>query len=118
MDENESKVFQDETEEEELIESGVYVHDFRKPLLYNGVEFLHLTFDFSSLTGRDMRKISEEMKKTGKFTILKQIEDEFLLRCAVRACREKIGEDAFDIMSAVDYNKILARTQSFFSQSA
>lgn len=97
--------------------SFVYVHEFKKPLSYNGNTYEKLTFDWGSLTGRDGLAIENELQSLGKPVIIPTLSGEYLMRMAVRACDKPIGADAFEVMSLSDYNRIRSSARSFLLRS-
>lgn len=94
-----------------------YVHEFKKPFVYDGNTYEKLTFDWGTLTGRDGLAIENELQALGKPVIIPTLSGEYLLRMAVRACDKPIGADAFELMSLSDYNRIRSSARSFLLKS-
>lgn len=92
---------------------GVYVHEFKKPITYNGKTYTELTFEWDKLTGNDSRAIVQEVERRGKTVVAPAFSVDYLVRMAARACTEKIGIDAFDLMSIRDFNMIWSAARSF-----
>lgn len=94
--------------------SGTYTHIFKKPFQWEGKTYGQLTFDFESLTGRDSLKISRELAAKSIKNSVPYFEAEFQIRVAARACTEKIGIDALENMSMIDFEQIMNRVRNFF----
>lgn len=93
---------------------GAYVHQFKTPFKWDGKEYDSLTFDFESLTGADVIKIIDEQSMLGgNVAPIRQFDVHFQLGVAVRACNEKLGQDAYLAMKMGDLNKILDRARGF-----
>lgn len=96
---------------------GAYVHVFRKPFTYEGKTYETLTFDFAKLTGKDALVIQDELDAQGKAILIKQMNDNYLLRVAVRACTTPIGTDVLSAAPLSEFNKIMGRARSFLLRS-
>lgn len=96
---------------------GVFTHTFKKPFDWEGRTYGEITFDMDSLTGRDMLDINAELKANGLIPIVRNLDIEFLMRAAVKACKEPLGSDAFEAMSGRDFNSIINRAQGFFTHA-
>lgn len=96
---------------------GAYVHVFRKPFTYENKTYETLTFDFAKLTGRDALAIQDELDAQGKAVLVKQMNDNYLLRVAVRACTTPIGTDVLSAAPLVEFNKIMKQARSFLLRS-
>lgn len=96
---------------------GAYVHVFRKPFTYENKTYETLTFDFAKLTGRDALAIQDELDAQGKAVLVKQMNDNYLLRVAVRACTTPIGADVLSAAPLVEFSKIMKRARSFLLRS-
>ncbi|NMA36991.1 MAG: phage tail assembly protein [Papillibacter sp.] len=104
--------------EKEADNSGYsYTHKFIKPFSYDGKTYTELSFYWDRLTGRDSLAIENEMQLLGKTVVVHALSSDYLIRMAARACSEKIGIDAFDIMSIRDFNKIRSAARSFLLKS-
>ena len=104
--------------EKEAEEStGTFTHKFRKPFSYMGKNYTEMSFDWDSLTGRDGLEIEAELQALGKLAIVQAFSGAFLIRMAAKACTEKIGSDAFELMSLADSNKIRSAARSFLLAS-
>ena len=81
---------------------------------YEGRKIETVTFDFDSLTGRDIRNISREMKAEGTTILVKSLDDDFLARYAALAIQEEdIDVGLFDAMPGKDFNKIVSVARRF-----
>ena len=108
----EKKTAPAETEAAET--EGAYVHQFKTPFKWDGKEYETLTFDFDSLTGADVIKIIDEQSMLGgNVAPIRQFDVHFQLGVAVRACSERLGQDAYLAMKMGDLNKILDRARGF-----
>ena len=108
--------------EADVVSSGVYIHTFSRPFVFEGKTVGELYFDFDSLTAKDSLSIEAEMAAIGKAVIMPEISGEYLLRMAVRACTtlvegRRLGVDAFECMPLSDYNRIRGRARSFLLHS-
>lgn len=111
LDEKEVEIAQEEAKKEE--DSG-FNYKLKKPVQYNGKEYMELYFDFNSLTGGDALDVEDEMQRQGKGTVVvAAFNSEYLIRISARACREKVGADIFRYMSLFDYNRIRDRARNF-----
>jgi len=97
----------------ETLGGGVYTHKFAKPFEYNGRTYTELSFEWDKLTGKDSREIENELALRGKIVVSPAYSIEYIVRMAARACTERIGADAFDLMSIRDFNKIRGRARAF-----
>ena len=98
----------------EDVSDGLYRHTFSKPVFYEGRQIDAVTFDFDSLTGRDIRNISREMKAEGTTILVKSLDDDFLARYAALAIQEEdIDVGLFDAMPGKDFNKIVSVARRF-----
>jgi len=93
--------------------AGTFTHTFRKPFAYMGKTYTELRFDWESLTGRDSLAIEAELQALGTPVIVPTFSGAYLIRMAAKACTEKIGADAFELMPLSDYNKIRSAARSF-----
>lgn len=90
---------------------------FKRPFTYQDKTYSALTFDWEKLTGDDGLAIENEMLQIGKAVVVPTFSGEYLIRMAARACRERIGSDAFGKMSLSEYNKIRSEARSFLLKS-
>lgn len=107
-----------EKAKEEAQEGGFsYTHLFSKPFTYMKVTYTELRFDWDSLIGRDAIEIENELQALRIAVVAPALSGPFLLRMAARACTEKIGADAFELMPLHDYNRIRNAARSFLLAS-
>ena len=97
--------------------TGTFTHKFRKPFSYMGKNYTEMGFDWDSLTGRDGLDIEAELQALGTPAIVQAFSGAYLIRMAAKACTEKIGSDAFELMSLTDSNKIRSAARSFLLAS-
>lgn len=96
--------------EEKVVSSG-YNHKFNKPFEYEGKKFTTLNFDFDKLTGQDMISIEEEMAAQSKYVITPEIDSDFMVRLAAKACG--VASDALMALPLKDFSKIRTETRNF-----
>ena len=94
-----------------------YVHNFVRPFSCEGKTYETLTFDFGKLTGRDGLAIQDELDAKGKAVLVKQMNDNYLLRVAARACTPPISADVISAMPLYEFNKIMGKARSFLLRS-
>ena len=90
-----------------------YTHTFRKPFTYMNKTYTELRFDWDSLTGQDGLSIEAELQALGTPVVVPAFSGAYLIRMAAKACTEKIGSDAFELMSLADYNRVRSAARSF-----
>jgi hypothetical protein len=90
---------------------------FRKPFVWQGVEYEKLSFDWDKLTGNDSLAVEREMQSLGIPLVVPAFSGDYLIRMAARACTTRIGADAFGAMSLPDHHKIRNAARSFLLQS-
>lgn len=96
---------------------GAYVHIFKRPFTYEKKTYDTLTFNFGKLTGEDALAIQDELDALGKAVVVKQVNDHYLIRVAVRACTTHVGTDVLSAMPIFEFNKILGKARSFLLRS-
>lgn len=84
-----------------------------KPLMYNGISYSELTFDFDGLSGKDSLAVENELARKGIQLLIPAFNGEYIIRVAARACTTKIGSDAIEMLSIRDYNKLRSRVRNF-----
>ncbi len=94
-----------------------YEHQFSRPFTYEGKTYETLTFDFGKLTGKDALAIQDTLDAQGKAVVVKQMNDNYLLQVAVRACTIPIGADVLSAAPLSEFNKIMGRARSFLLRS-
>lgn len=94
-----------------------YTHNFVRPFSYEGKTYDTLTFDFGKLTGRDGLAIQDELDAKGKAVVVKQMNDNYLLRVAARACTPPISADVISAMPLYEFNKIMQKARTFLLRS-
>lgn len=94
-----------------------YTHNFVRPFIYEGKTYETLTFDFGKLTGRDGLAIQDELDAKGKAVVVKQMNDNYLLRVAARACTIPISTDVITAMPLYEFNKIMQKARTFLLRS-
>ena len=94
--------------------AGVVVLELKKPLVYEGRTYERITLDLESLTGKDSMEVEEElmMRKKGA-VIYGALNNDYILGIAAKACKEKLGTDAFLMMSLKDHNQLKNAVRNF-----
>ena len=85
-----------------------YTHTFDTPFTFEGRTYDTLTFDFSKLSGDDDIAIENELQ-----ALVAEMSGEYQIRLAARACKERLGVDAFTAMPLRDFRRIRNRARSF-----
>lgn len=99
-------------------ESTEKVYTFKKPIEYNGKKYTTLTYDLESLTGQDSMDVEAELVRLRKGIVIEgSLNTDYIIRIFCKACKEKIGADAFQYMSLKDYNRIKTLTRNFLMES-
>ena len=88
-----------------------------KKVKYNGEEYKELDFDFTKLTGRDAMRIEQELQSQGIAVLMESVSGPYLIRLAVRACKQPIGTDFFENLPLLDYKKIKKLARNFILAS-
>ena len=84
---------------------------------YNDQEITELDFDFDKLTGADAMNIEEELQAIGKAVLVESASGPYMIRLAVRACKQDIGVDFFNRISMKDYMQIKKLARNFLIRS-
>ena len=94
----------------QAVEDGLREMDFGD---FEGRTYDTLTFDFSKLSGDDDIAIENELQALGKPVVVAEMSGEYQIRLAARACKERLGVDAFTAMPLRDFRRIRNRVRSF-----
>ena len=101
-------------------ETGSYTHTFKKPFQWKGRVFDTLTFDWTTLSGRDHLEIESEILMKGRTLISPAFTGDFLAGMAARACTERdekgkhvIDGQAVKEMSLTDFQVITREARGF-----
>ncbi|MCM1439156.1 MAG: phage tail assembly protein [Roseburia sp.] len=94
-----------------------YEHHFSRPFTYEGKTYETLTFDFGKLTGKDALAIQDTLDAQGKAVVVKQMNDNYLLQVAARACTTPIAANVIAAMPLYEFNKITKKARSFLLHS-
>ncbi|MBR3239155.1 MAG: hypothetical protein IKF99_12025 [Oscillospiraceae bacterium] len=90
---------------------------FKKPFMYDGVEYQELNFDLENLTGRDSLDVERELAMRGIQAPVLAFSGEYIIRIAAKACLEHIGSDAFEHMPMKEYSKVRNKIRNFLMSS-
>lgn len=111
---NENKNTEDDALDAEFASPGsVYVHKFKTPVKIGDKEYESLTFNFGKLTGKDFQLIEDEVNREGKAVVTAAYSGAFLKQMAVRACKESVGADDFDLLPLKEYDAIRKQARNF-----
>ena len=101
-------------------EVGSYTHTFHKQFQWKGRTFDSLTFDWTTLSGRDHLQIENEILMKGRTLVSPAFTGDFLTGMAALACTERdekgrrvIDTQAVMEMTMVDFQAITRRARSF-----
>ena len=95
-------------------ESEICTYKFDSPVEYDGKKIETLHFNFTELTGKDALAIDKELRSLGKVNLgAPALDNEYLMRLCVRACKEEVGYDIFEVMKMRDFLKITGLGRSF-----
>lgn len=113
---NEKAIVIDEdaiNEMKEKMTRGLYVHNFKKAIEWEGRTYASLTFDFDKLTGSDCIAVERELSARNIHPIVRSLDVNYQIGLAVRACDAPIGADMIEQLPIRDFNKITSRVQTF-----
>ncbi len=101
-------------------ETGSYTHTFKNPFQWKDRTFESLTFNWTTLKGRDHLEIEQEVLMRGRTLVSPAFTGEFLAGMAARACteREENGKRVIDgqaimEMDMVDFQAITRKARGF-----
>lgn len=101
-------------------ETGSYTHLFKNPFRWKGRTFESLTFDWTTLKGRDHLEIEQEVVMKGRTLVSPAFTGDFLSGMAARACTERdekgkrvINTQAVMEMDLVDFQAITRKARGF-----
>lgn len=107
-------------EAKEEPEAGRYTHTFKKPFQWKGRAFDSLTFDWTTLSGRDHLEIENEIMMKGRTLVSPAFTGDFLAGMAARACteRDEKGRRVIDGQAIVelpmgDFQAITRKARNF-----
>ena len=98
-------------------EGYTFTHKFREPFVYMGKGYTVLHFDWGSLIGADSLAIEAELAALGVPVLVPSLSAPYLIRMAAKACTDRIGADAFELMPLRDFTKIRNAARSFLLAS-
>jgi len=88
-----------------------------KPVLHDGKELSEISFDWGSLTGKDMLEIERKMNNTGRTMGSARFSGEFLEAMAERASDQHLDKGFFERMPLGDYNNVRDGAKNFLFYS-
>lgn len=102
---------------------GYYLHILNETVVFDGVAFREIRFDFEAMNGRDLLQVEDEMARKNKISVGVELSkvNQYLL--AVRAANQAREENGFIVTSDLleqlpmaDFNDICNATRRFFTQ--
>ena len=111
--------------EKEGFDFNSYTHHFPEPFTYEGKTHEKLTFNWTTLTGRDSLAIESEMAQNKKFlTNNNYYSEDYLVGMAVRACTDRdangiriVDADMLRALPIRDYQNISMSARRFLLRS-
>lgn len=101
-------------------EVGSYTHTFRKPFHWKDHVFETLTFDWTTMKGKDHLAIEQEVLMRGQTLVSPAFTGTFLAGMAARSCTERdekgkhvIDTQAIMEMDMVDFQAITRKARGF-----
>ncbi|MBE6901398.1 MAG: phage tail assembly protein [Ruminococcaceae bacterium] len=98
--------------DEEIEDGGVYIHKLKKPFTWEGTTYEELTFDFDSLTGKDMELVELEMSREHFIAYAPDSSSTYMFRLAARAA--KVHYSVIENLPLVEANTIRLKMKYFF----
>lgn len=101
-------------------DAGSYTHTFKEPYRWKERTFETLTFDWTSLTGRDHLEIENELTMKGRMLVSPSFSGDFLAGMAARSCteRDEKGKRMIDTQAVLempmrDFQTITRKARGF-----
>ena len=88
-----------------------------RPVLHDGKELNEVSFDWGSLTGKDMLEIERKMNAAGKTMGSACFSGDFLLGMAERASDQHLDKGFFERMPLGDYHNVRDGAKNFLFYS-
>lgn len=96
---------------------GVYTLTLAKPFTYEDITADKLTFDFEGLTVADSLAVEQELVTLGKPVIVRELNGDYLLRIACRACETKVSVDFLMRLPIRAGNNLMSAVRSFLMRA-
>lgn len=90
---------------------GAYVHELKKPFVYEDKTYTKFVFDFENLIGEDLVEIENEMAAVGEYALSPEISTSFLYRMAAKAAG--VGSDVIAHLPIGDFGRIKNKSRDF-----
>lgn len=120
VEEDAAEAVKAEEEAKKEPDIGHYTHTFKTPFRWKDREFESLTFDWTTLKGRDHLEIEQEVLMKGRTLVTPAFTGDFLAGMAARACTERnekgkrvIDRQAVAEMDMADFQAITRKAQAF-----
>lgn len=101
-------------------DESTYTHVFPKPFTWQGQTFERMTFDWSTLTGKDSAAVKRELQRRNIFAIVETHSDDYLIAMAARACTDRDGDNrrvvsgqTLEALPVCEYRRIRNKIQNF-----
>ena len=92
---------------------GQYIVAIKDTFEYMGKSYNELTFDFNTLKGQDCLDISAELALRGVTLVAPEFSMEYQRLFATKACLQKLPSDAYLLMPAKTFQRIVKGARSF-----
>jgi len=106
-----------ETDAEKAKSGGLNLSQFtsklKKPFEYMGKSYEELTFDFDSLSGQDCLDIGNELAARGVTVVAPEFSTEYQRTFAAKACIQRLPSDAYPMLPAKEFLKIVRAARTF-----
>ena len=83
----------------------------RKPIAWEGVTHEALELDLDALTGRDLMKVSRELRVAGEHVLHPETDDRYIVAVAARAA--KVPVELLHELPARDFVRVKTEVQGF-----
>ena len=90
---------------------------FNAPWCWEGKEYTSIDFNWDALTGYDLLAAEDEVSSSGRIIVARELNTEFLICIAAKACTVPIGSDAIKAMPILATHKIANAVRSIFMRS-
>lgn len=91
----------------------IFVLELKKPFEYCGKTYEKLTFDFDSLTGKDMIAVEREINLTNEFFLVPENSPNFCGKLAARAAG--VSSDVIENLPLKDFKRAKEAAQNFLN---
>jgi len=92
---------------------GLFKLIFRMPFEYMNNTYKELSFDFDSLSGKDCLDIGNELLMRGISVVAPEFSSEYQRIYAAKSCIQKLPSDAYLLMPAKEFLRIVRAARTF-----